>query len=87
MWNVFSLAKEAGVPPSEFMHLDDPYVAYCFDEVVLMWGSFVTHEVREAGEAKKTSKQKSAEGKQDRKFKQLMGTPDEKRFATPVATK
>jgi hypothetical protein len=87
MWNVFSLSQEAGVPPSRLMHIEDSYAAYCFDEAVLQWGSYVSAEVRKAGEGKKSSKEKGLEAKQDRKFRQLMEVPDEVRFASPVATK
>ena len=85
MWSVFSLSREARVAPSELMHIEDPYVAYCFDEAVLTWGSHVLSEVREAGEDKKTSKQKGLEAKAERKFKALLEVKDEKRFASPVA--
>ena len=87
MWSVFSLSKEAGVSPSSFMHLSDPYVAYCFDEAVLMWGTYVTNEVRESGEAKKSSKERGAEAKSERKFRELMGVSDKQRFASPSSTK
>lgn len=83
---MYSLSKEAGVPPSKLIGIEDDYVAYCFDETVITWGIYVSNEVREAGEAKKSSKQKSLEAKQERKFRQLMGTPDKARFATPVVT-
>ena len=69
------------------MRIENDYVAYCFDEVVLQWGSHVTAEVREAGEGKVSSKEKGLAAKRDRKFRQLMEVPDEKRFASPVATK
>lgn len=87
MWSVFSLSKEAGVAPSDLLHISDSYSAYCFDEVVLLWGMHVTAEVRKAGESKKSSKEKGLEAKQERKFRQLMGSPDKVRFASPQATK
>lgn len=87
MWSIYSLAKEAGCSPSRLLHIEGSYEAYCFDEAVLMWGMFVTNEIHKAGEGKKSSKQKGLEGKQERKFKELIGSPDEKRFASPVVTK
>lgn len=86
MWSIFSLSKEAGCRPSDLFGLTNSYEAYCFDEAVLMWGMYVSNEIREAGEGKKSSKQKGLEAKQERKFKQLIGTPDKKRFASPVVT-
>lgn len=39
------------------MGLDDAYTAYCFDEAVYLWGSYVEGELHSAGADAKTDKE------------------------------
>lgn len=36
---------------SELTHIDDPYLAYCIDEAVFLWGNHVENEMVSAANA------------------------------------
>lgn len=47
LWQTFQAAKRWGARPSELLDLgDDPYVAYCVDEAVGYFGTYVEDKIR-----------------------------------------
>lgn len=61
--------------PSSLLQLDDPYVAYCVDEVCFVWGTHVEYELELASRDPKdlTRKEyKQATARRTRTFTQLM---------------
>ena len=64
------------------MFIEDPYVAYCFDQAVGEFGSYVKHEVSsiEGRNAKDT------EGKRMLRLRALLSDDVKAKFAQPVAT-
>lgn len=62
--------------PSELFNIENDYHAYCFDEVVGLWGSYVTSEL----EAIEGKSDKEVASKRHRRLLQLLQAPDEVRF-------
>lgn len=75
MWALYRLAKTLRTRPSELVGLEDPYVAYCLDEAVMVFGDHVTTELE-----KVEGKKKERERKQRQKLGELLQLPDEQRF-------
>lgn len=82
MWNLYVEAQLWRVRPSELMGIEDTYHAYCFDQAVGEFGSFVKHEL-EAIEGKNA---KAVEGKRRLRLTALLSDDPKARFAQPVAT-
>lgn len=64
------------------MGIDDPYQAYCLDQAVGEFGSFVKHELESV--PGKTAK--AAQGARALRLKALLGDDPKARFAQPVVT-
>lgn len=89
MWSVFLMAKEVHARPSELLNIRDDYEAYCVDEVVLMWGSYIEEEVGKVGQ-KVSAKEKTQQGQRLTKLRALLredGKPEQRKFASPIATR
>lgn len=68
--------------PSELLRVEDSYLAFCFDEAVMMWGMFVENELDKI--EGKTSGE--IERKRTRRLQVLMGEGDKPgQFADPAA--
>lgn len=52
------MAQAYNCRPSQLIDVQDPYAAYCFDEAVYLWASYVRNAVTEAGEQIKGYQQK-----------------------------
>lgn len=76
-WLAYSQAKTWGCRPSELYDIEDPYVAFCFDQAVAAWGNHVVTELDDV--EGKTKEQ--VEMKRNMKLNDLLGlqTP----FAAP----
>lgn len=64
------------------MGIEDPYAAFCFDQAVGEFGSYVKHEVQSI-EGKNA---KAVEGKRKIRLKALLDSDSKAKFAQPVAT-
>lgn len=75
MWNV---------RPSQLLGIDDDYLAYCIDEAVGEYGSFVRGELEQV-EGKNA---KEVQGRRELVLRRLLTAEKEADlYATPVATK
>lgn len=86
MWKVFVLSQEMGVRPSEVLGIANDYVAYCIDEVVVLFGLEIRAELDKVG-VKQSSKDKRVAAQRKTKLEALLTPHEERRYATPVATK
>ncbi len=75
MWGIYQLSQSLGTRPSELLAIEDAYVAYCLDEAVMVFGTFVTNKL-EAVEGKP----KEQEKKRKALLGELLKLPDEQRF-------
>lgn len=72
------------VRPSDVVSVQDEYAAFCLDEAVMYFGSFVKQKLQEV----KGKNEAEIEGKQKLILKKLLEAEGaEGRFATPVATR
>ena len=71
------------VRPSQLMNVQDPYAAYCFDQAVGEFGSYVKGEIQ-AIEGKNA---KAVEGKRKLRLKALLSDDPKAKYAQPVVTK
>lgn len=83
------LSQEMGVRPSDVVALEDPYERFCFDEAVMVFGSYIRKQLDkvESGGGKQNRKRKELEGKRTLVLKKLLdpNTEEAKTYATPVA--
>lgn len=70
------------VRPSELVGIEDPYIAYCFDQAVGEWGSYIRSELSQI-EGKNA---KAVEGKRTLRLKALLSDDPKAKFAQPVVT-
>lgn len=70
------------VRPSELVNVEDPYRAYCLDQAVGEFGSYVKSEV-ERIEGKNA---KAVEGKRKTKLRALLSENPKAKFAQPQPT-
>lgn len=75
-WGLYQSAKQWVKRPSELVDIQDTYAAYCFDEAIGAWGSYVTSEIEKI-EGKDS---KSVERKRQNRLMQLLDVAPEKRF-------
>lgn len=83
MWALWNKSLKWHSRPSELIGLDDPYVSWCFDEVVYSWGNFVTNELDKASaenREKKRRRQKNDDQIRQQKLAQLLDLPMEVRY-------
>jgi len=73
---LFQDAKLWGCRPSQLVAIEDPYKAYCFDEAVGAWGSFITSELEKI--EGKTDKDVSR--KRKNRLLYLLDAPVQQRF-------
>lgn len=78
MWSLFNTAKMWSKRPSELLAIEDNYVAYCFDEAVATWGTYIVNELDKI--TGKTDKEINR--KRYNKLLQLLQAPDSMRFKT-----
>lgn len=64
------------------MNIQDPYHAYCFDQAVGEFGSYVKSEIQ-AIDGKSA---KAVEGKRQLRLRALLSDDPKAKFAQPVAT-
>lgn len=83
---MYVLSQQMGVRPSELAGITNTYEAYCFDEVVIVFGMEVSHELDKVGE-KPSGKEKRIAAQRQTKLNALLDADEKKRFATPVATR
>lgn len=76
MWSIYQDAKLWHCRPSTLVAIDDPYLAYCFDEAVSAWGGYITRELEKIT----GKKEKDVERKRHNRFLQLIDAPDKVRF-------
>jgi hypothetical protein len=92
VWLLYSRAKRFQVLPSSLLHLHDSYTAFCLDEAVDYFGTWVEGQLDKVPRGKKESSE-SHSAKRHARLVQLV-TPqkkegekkdDKKAFAVPVA--
>lgn len=76
MWGLYQSAKLWNTRPSQLVDIEEPYEAYCFDEAVATWGTYVSNELEKI----EGKDQKAVERKRNAKLNQLLDIPVEKRF-------
>lgn len=76
MWLLYQNSKLWGKLPSTIMHVKGKYKAYCLNEVVSAWGSFVTNELEKI--EGKTAKEINR--KRHNRLLELIQAPDSVRF-------
>jgi len=86
MWLLWQDSQRWGVRPSSMMDIQDPYVAYCFDQAVGYLGTSIEGELREASSGKPSKEEHRARMAQERvlrrHFPEVMGP---QKFADPSA--
>lgn len=87
MWLLWLDSQRWGARPSSIMDIDDPYVAFCFDQAVGYLGSVIEGELREAGHkpSKEENKARAAQDKVIAKHFPDSAKDDSKKFADPAA--
>lgn len=76
------MSKSLKTRPSELMGITDVYQAYCFDEAVVTFGSFVSDKLSQI-----TGKnEQSIRGQQELLLSKLLSSGAKAMFATPTAT-
>lgn len=73
---MYNQAKTWNTRPSELAGIEEGYYAYCFDEVIATWGSFVTGELDKI----EGKNDKEVSRKRHNKLLQLLEAPDSARF-------
>ena len=75
-WKIYQQAKTWGCRPSDLLNIENDYYAYCFDEAVATWGSYVTSELEKV----EGKNDKEVSNKRHRRLLQLLQAPDQVRF-------
>lgn len=75
-WKLYQEAKTWGRRPSQLLGIDNDYHAYCLDEAVATWGSYVKSELDKV----EGKNDKEINAKRQRKLLQLVEAPDAVRF-------
>jgi hypothetical protein len=86
MWLLYKRAEKFAARPSEMMALKDSYAAWCLDEVVYFFGTYVEGELKALKKGKK-EKDETFAARQQRLFLKLIGQSEQIKFAAPIATK
>lgn len=79
MWGLYQNSKLWGTLPSKIMGVKGKYRAYCFDEAVSTWGTFITNELEKI----EGKSDKEVNRKRRNKLMLLLQVPDEQRFRKP----
>jgi hypothetical protein len=88
LWATWTTAKSLGLSPSEYLRVEDPFVAYCLDRAVTLFGTTLENEIRTKTEDAKNTK--SAKRIAERIMNQYLYSDDEAanikgRFRDPMA--
>ena len=76
VWIVYGQAKTWKVPPSSLLGLKPgSYEAFCLDQAVNYFGSYVEGELDKVGE-KQSAKTRRTQQDRERKLKQLLEPPE-----------
>ena len=82
MWVMYNQATTWGVRPSSLAGIEDSYRAYCFDEVVHAWGTFVENEIQSI----EGDNPKRVAADRERRLNVLLGLGEKKgQFADPAS--
>ena len=76
MWSMYQNAQLWSCRPSNLAGIDDPYLAFCFDEAVATWGGYIKSELEKI----EGKKEKDVQKRRHRRFLQLIEAPDAMRF-------
>jgi hypothetical protein len=76
------MSKSLKTRPSELMGIVDTYRAYCFDEAVVTFGSFVSDKLSSVN----GKNEASIRGQQELLLSKLLSQSAKAMFATPTAT-
>lgn len=79
MWSLFQDSKLWHCRPSSMVDIQDPYVAYCFDQAVSIWGGYVERELDKI----EGKNEKQVATKRRNKLMQLLEASDKQRFRSP----
>lgn len=77
-WSLYNQAKLWNTRPSQLVGVTQEYQAYCFDEAVGSWGTYVTNEL----EKLEGKNEKEVSRKRHNRLLQLIEAPDSQRFAS-----
>lgn len=80
------MAKQFRARPSQLVGVDDPYIAYCFDDATYTWGIFVEGKLSEAENG--VSKPDQRRAARERMWKQIFEADESKptgMFRDPAA--
>jgi hypothetical protein len=81
MWDLFLQSQTYHCRPSDLLGIDSDYSAFCLDQAVFIWGSFVRGKLDEV----KGKTSESIKKKQDRLLLRLLDTETgSKQFADPA---
>ena len=78
---MFRMAKEYNTRPSDLLGLENEYVAFCVDQVVFRWGSFVQGEL----DSVEGKDQNQIQGRRELVARRLLEGGS--RFVTPTPTR
>lgn len=74
-WLLYSQSKQWNKAPSEILHIENTYVAYCLDEAIWWFGNYVESEVKKASASKgKSDNEKKQKHRADLAFARIMGS-------------
>jgi hypothetical protein len=82
MFLLHQIAKEYGVRPSDLVGISHEYVAFCVDQIVFRWGTYVQGELDSVDGKDKNQ----IEGRRRAVIHRLLGEKRQ-RFASPTPTK
>lgn len=81
MWELYQHAKAWKTRPSELLSIKGSYEAFCLDEAIWVFGSYVESELDKI----KGKTEKQIANKKEAKLKTLLGAKEEQAFADPAA--
>ncbi len=73
------MADQYETRPSQLLGIADPYTAFCLDEAIYMWGSYVDSELDKVGDRdmdrKARAKMEKLRAARQQRYEQLMTEP------------
>lgn len=81
-WTLYSRAQAWSQRPSELLYLTDPYVCFCVDEAVDMFGKIVEGELNEIKKGRH-EKDETFNRRKHQRFLALLGQEHLIKFASP----
>lgn len=76
MWSLYNTSKQWSKRPSEMVGITEEYTAFCFDEAVGLWGSYVVNELEKI----EGKNEKEVTRKRHQRLLKLLDAPDSVRF-------